>query len=98
MPCTVPAAERKAYAQRVVRLAIKEVAGGNPPPTVTQDTILGSGGLGHSPAKRKRYHRAIRDRLADMGCVMKTLSPESFTNQALVRVRDVSVMVEGDLG
>lgn len=97
MACSVPASERKAYVQRVVRESIKEVDGRNPRPSVTQDTMLGPGGLGHSTTLRTRYHRAIRDRLALNGCVMKTLTPASFAAPALVRVRDVTALVEGDL-
>jgi hypothetical protein len=97
MACSVPAIERKAYVQRVVREAIKEVDGRSPRPSVTQDTILGPGGLGHSTALRKLYHGAIRARLMEKGCVMAKLTPESFVAPALVRVRDVSVIVEGDL-
>jgi hypothetical protein len=96
MVCSVAAEDRKAYVQRVVRQSIKEVDGGSR--TVTQDTMLGSAGLGHSTIKRRRYHEPIRVRLAEQGCVMKTLSPESFAAETLVRVRDVSALVQGDLG
>ena len=97
MACSVPASERKAYVQRVVREAIKEVDGRDPRPSVTQDTMLGPGGLGHSTTLRRRYHTAVRNRLTDKGCVMGKLTPESFAAPALVRVRDVSALVEGDL-
>jgi hypothetical protein len=97
MACTVPEDKRKAYVQRVVRESIKEVDGRNPPPTVTQDTILGPAGLGHSTTLRKRYHGAIKKRLAENECAMRTLTPQAFADEKLVRVRDVSALVEGDL-
>jgi hypothetical protein len=97
MACSVPPSLRKAYVQRVVRESIKEVDGRNPPPSVTQDTLLGPSGLGHSTTLRRRYHRAVRDRLAQNECVMRTLTPESFAAPALVRVRDVTALVEGDM-
>jgi len=98
MTCDVEEDKRKAYVQRIVRLAILEVDARNPPRQVTQGTLLGSSGLGHGAAKRMLYHPAIGKRLAVNGCVMKTLTPDSFTDPALVRVRDVSDLVLGDLG
>ena len=97
MTCSIPKDKQKAYVQRVVRESIKDVDGRNPQPTVTQDTMLGPGGLGHSTTLRKRYHGVIRTRLSENGCVMKTLSPESFAADTLVRVRDVTALVLGDL-
>lgn len=97
MSCSVPKDKQKAYVQRVVRESIKEVDGRDPSPRVTQDTMLGPGGLGHSTTLRKRYHGAIRMRLSKNGCAMTTLSPEAFAADTLVRVRDVTALVLGDL-
>ena len=98
MTCNVPSDKRKAYVQKIVRDAIAQVDEGDS--TVTQDTILGNGGLGHSTTTRMSYHEAIRKKLvaAKDGCVMKTLTPASFADNALVRVRDVAALVQGDLG
>lgn len=98
MACSIEQDKRKPYVQRVVREAIKEVDGRNPPRVVTQDTMLGPNGLGHSTTLRRLYHAAIAKRLAPNGCVMKTLTPQSFSDDALVRVRDVTAKVLGDLG
>lgn len=97
MACSVPKDKQKAYVQRIVRESIREVDGRDPRPTVTQDTMLGPGGLGHSATLRKRYHGEIRARLSENGCAMKTLSPESFAADSLARVRDVTALVLGDL-
>lgn len=95
MTCSVPSSERKAYVQRVVREAIKSLC----PPTqsVTQDTALGPIGLGHGNPIRRKYHERIKQRLDPNGCRMKTLTPDSFADSALVWVRDVSALVLADL-
>jgi len=98
MVCSVEEGKRKAHVQRVVRESIKQVDARDPPLTVTQDTMLGPLGLGHSTPLRKQYHPAIKARLSENGCIMKTLTPQSFADGSLVRVRDVSTLVLGDLG
>lgn len=98
MACSIEVDKRKAYIQRVVRESVRQVDARHPPFLVTQDTMLGPLGLGHSTTLRKRYHSAIKARLSVNGCIMKTLTPQSFADGSLVRVRDVSALVLGDLG
>ncbi len=99
MACNVEPAQRKSHVQRIVRESIQATdSQQNPPPTVTQDTILGPSGIGHGPLMRKKYHAKIKARLAVDGCAMRTLTPESFTKDDLKRVRDVTEMVLADLG
>lgn len=95
MACQVEEEKRKSYVNRIVVQAIKSLC---PPGTsVTQDTSLGPTGLGHGGARRQQYHQAIQKLLAAQGCAMKTLTPDSFTDAALTRVRDVSKQVLEDL-
>ncbi len=99
MPCSF--ANDPDKKKRTVRLcvsrAIKKVDGNLRP--VTQLTLLGHGGLGHTPTKRRLYRAAINEELLKEGgdCGMKTLVPDDFSASALLLVRDVSDLVEADL-
>lgn len=95
MACNVVSSKRKPYVQRIVRESIKAADKGNP--SVTQDTMLGHQGLGHGTLVRKRYHKEITVRLQPEGCRMKALTPESFADSKLIRVRDVTDLVLKDL-
>lgn len=106
MTCTVPKSERSDYAQELVLRYFEKVVGHAH--VVTLGTSLGPDGIGHTPAKRKLYYYGIKEVLEHgiedvffqpRGCMMKTLSPNSFGDtKRYATVGDIATMVEKDLG
>jgi M6 family metalloprotease-like protein len=87
--------ERSAAVNTLVKEAIRSLC---PPNTVVmRATLLGPAGLAHSTAKRMQYYTPIRDRLAERGARIPTLSPESFAAATLKTVGQVCDLVNGAL-
>jgi hypothetical protein len=96
MPCDVPKAEREEYVQLLVLEYFKTLVSATYP--LSLETSLGKWGLNHSMVQRKLYYDAIADRLAQKGCVMKTLKPSDFADASKRKwVRDIADMVLKDL-
>lgn len=96
-PATLPADpdQRSAAVNTLVKEAIRSLC---PPETaVMRATLLGPAGLMHSTARRMQYYTPIRDRLAERGCRIPTLSPESFAAATLKTVGHVCDLVNGAL-
>jgi M6 family metalloprotease-like protein len=89
------AGEREAVIDGAVKDSIRAIC--PPGTTVVRATLLGPGGLGHGDNVRMTYYPRIRDRLAEMGAAMKTLTPISFTDPQLKTVGNVCDMVNGDV-
>jgi hypothetical protein len=95
--------EKKRFVRRCVSAGIRAVDGGNR--SVTQQTLLGVGGLGHTASRRKLYLSAINARLTarDPACGTKTLQSDTLAAMGppfppgLVIVADVSDLVEADI-
>lgn len=86
---------RSAFVNTLVKEAIRALC---PPGTaVMRATLLGPAGLAHGPQLRMQYYTPIRDRLAERGGRIPTLSPESFTGAALKTVGHVCDMVNAAL-
>lgn len=96
MPCSVQKAERPKYVRLVVIDAIQAVSA--PGAIVQLATSLGWNGLGHTAVKRKMYREQIATRLAERGCVMRTLTPNNFVDTKITTVEHVAELVEKDLG
>lgn len=97
MACRIEKKDRAEHAQLITLAAIAAVAELVDPTTLTLDTSLGKWGLGHTPVKRKLYHEAVRIRLAEFGCVMRTLKETDFSDLKKKTVADIAEMVRQDL-
>lgn len=87
--------ERSAWVNTQVKEAIRALC---PAGTVVmRATLLGPAGLMHSTAKRMQYYTPIRDRLAERGGSIPTLSPDSFGAAALKTVGHVCDLVNAAL-
>lgn len=82
--------ERKRYVQKVVRESVKAADGRDV--KVTQDTSLGTAGLGHGCELRKTYLPFIKRRMQEVGCKVN-LAPQALCAGTVVRVRDVTTLV-----
>jgi hypothetical protein len=96
MTCFVAKKDRPEYVQNLVLDFFQEMEGQSA--TVSLDTFLGKNGLGHTMAKRKTYHPAIKDRLAVKGCAMKSSKPNDFVGSKVQTIGDVCALVQKDLG
>jgi len=78
--------------QQVVVTAIKgQCAAGT---TVTQDTFLGAGGIGHAPSKRQQYCPAIQEGIPAKGFALKiAFSCNALTAATFMKVRDITAYV-----